>query len=518
MTRQNMIRQVIAKLLPVVMLGLTAGCATNPVTGKSEFMVVSEAQELELGKQNYAPMQQAQGGVYDVDPELTQYVQQIGDKLAAVSDRPLPYEFVVLNNSVPNAWALPGGKIAINRGLLTELGSEAELAAVLGHEIVHAAAKHSAKQMSRGVLLQGAVLATAVMAGGSDYGDLAVGGASVGAQLLNSTYGRDAELESDLYGMTYMSRAGYDPSGAVTLQETFVRLSEGRDSDWLSGLFASHPPSQSRVDANVRTAASLPAGGVLGVENFEAAMKNTRAALPAYEAHDEGRKALANKQYDEALARASEAIRLFPEEANFYALRGDIRQAEEQYGMAVTNYDSAIRRRDNYFYYYLQRGLSKYEMGSTDSAVSDLERSIEFLPTAPAHYTLGNIESARGSVDAAIEHYGIVAKGGGDYGKAASGKLIALDLPRNPGRYIPYRCYADSSGNLVVAVMNESPVAIKNVQFAVNYTDNAGVTRQLKKIVPWRIEPSRVKSTATGLGPYDGATCPVTILAAELAD
>jgi predicted Zn-dependent protease len=518
MVRQIIAKQIIAKLLPVALIGLVAGCATNPVTGKSEFMVVSEAQELELGKQNYAPMQQAEGGVYDVDPELTQYVQQVGNKLATVSDRPLPYEFVVLNNSVPNAWALPGGKIAINRGLLTELNSEAELAAVLGHEIVHAAAKHSAKQMSRGVLLQGAVLATAAMTGGTNFGDYAVGSAAAGAQLLNSTYGRSAELESDQYGMTYMSRAGYDPSGAITLQETFVRLSEGQESDWLSGLFASHPPSKSRVDANVRTAAGLPAGGVLGVESFETAMKKTRAAMPAYEAHDAGRKALADKQYDEALARANEAIRLFPEEANFYALRGDIRQAEEKYGMAITNYDSAVRRRDNYFYYYLQRGMSKHEMGSTDSAVSDLERSIELLPTAPAHYTLGNIESARGSVDAAIDHYRIVAEGGGDYGKAASGKLIELDLPRNPGRYIPYRCYADSSGNLVVAVMNETPVPIKNVQFAVTYTDNAGVTRQLKKIVPWRIEPSRVKSTATGLGPYDGATCPVTILAAELAD
>lgn len=169
------------------------GCAVNPVTGKSEFMIVSEQEELALGQQNYAPMQQAQGGVYDVDPELTSYVQEVGARLAAVSDRQLPYEFVVLNNSVPNAWALPGGKIAINRGLLTELNSEAELAAVLGHEIVHAAAKHSAQQMSRGAWLQGVIMATAIATGGSDYGQLVVGGAAAGAQLINSTYGRSAE-------------------------------------------------------------------------------------------------------------------------------------------------------------------------------------------------------------------------------------------------------------------------------------------------------------------------------------
>jgi predicted Zn-dependent protease len=154
------------KLLAVVVLAASVtGCAVNPVTGKPDFMVVSEAQELAIGAQNYAPMQQAEGGVYDIDPELTAYVGEVGNKLAAVSDRPLPYEFVVLNNSVPNAWALPGGKIAINRGLLTDLNSEAELAAVLGHDIVHAAAKHSAQQMSRGVLLQAGVLATAMVTG-----------------------------------------------------------------------------------------------------------------------------------------------------------------------------------------------------------------------------------------------------------------------------------------------------------------------------------------------------------------
>jgi tetratricopeptide (TPR) repeat protein len=257
---------------------------------------------------------------------------------------------------------------------------------------------------------------------------------------------------------------------------------------------------------------------VLGVESFEAAMQKTRATQPAYEAHDEGRKALAEKKYDEALALADKAIKLFPEEANFYALRGDVRQANEKYDMAVTNYDSAIRRRDDYFYYYLQRGISNHEMGRTDNAVSDLERSIGLLPTAPAHYTLGNIESARGNIDAAIDHYKIVAPAGGDYGKAASGKLIVLDLPRNPAAYVPYRCDADSGGNLVVSVKNETPVDIRDVQFVVTYTDNAGIQRQLRKLVPGRIPAGEIRSIATGLGPYNGASCPVTILAAELAD
>ncbi|MDH3452617.1 MAG: M48 family metallopeptidase, partial [Gammaproteobacteria bacterium] len=278
--------------ITVFLLVWLAGCAVNPVTGERDFVLVSGNQEVAMGTQNYAPMQQSQGGAHDVDPALTRYVQSVGNKLAAVSDAPLPYEFTVLNNSVPNAWALPGGKIAINRGLLTEINSEAELAAVLGHEIVHAAARHTAQQMSRGMLMQGLVIGTAIASSDSDYGNLAVGGASIGAQLIMQKYGRSAELESDLYGMRYMSKAGYDPQGAVALQETFVRLSEGRNQDWLSGLFASHPPSQERVDANRRTAAGLPAGGTIGADSFRLAMQKTMDAKPAYDAYDAGRKAL----------------------------------------------------------------------------------------------------------------------------------------------------------------------------------------------------------------------------------
>jgi len=507
------------KLLALVVLAASlSGCAVNPVTGKPDFMMVSEAQELAIGEQNYAPMQQAEGGRYDIDPELTAYVQEVGNKLVAVSDRPLPYEFVVLNNSVPNAWALPGGKIAINRGLLTELNSEAELAAVLGHEIVHAAAKHSAQQMSRGVLLQSAVLATAMVTGDNNFGQFAVGSAAVGAQLLNSTYGRSAELESDKYGMTYMSRAGYDPAGAVTLQETFVRLSEGQDSDWLSGLFASHPPSRARVDANIKTAASLPPGGELGVERYQAAMKKTMAAKPAYDAYDEGQKALAEEKSEEALALANKAIELFPQEGHFYALRGDARLVEGEYDMAVENYDSAIRRRDDYFYYYLRRGLAERELGDLDAAKSDLERSIEMFPTGPAHFVLGDIEAERGNNREAMEHYAIVAQSGGKIGQAATHKLQRLRLPEAPGEVIPRRCDADSAGNLVVSVQNTTPWVIEGVQIEVRFTDAAGRAQSVRQTIPGRIAPDEIASVNTGLGPYTGGSCPAEVVAARYAE
>ena len=141
---------------------LACGCTVNPVTGKSELMLVSTADEVAIGREQYPLAIQMQGGRYQVDAQLSAYVSEVGQRLAAVSDRELPYQFVVVNDSVPNAWALPGGKIAVNRGLLAELDNEAELAALLGHEVVHAAARHGAAALTRSMLAQSAMAITVI--------------------------------------------------------------------------------------------------------------------------------------------------------------------------------------------------------------------------------------------------------------------------------------------------------------------------------------------------------------------
>ena len=494
-------------LVSIALAGLT-GCAVNPVTGDRELMLVSGEQDIAMGEQMYLPMQQTQGGAYDVDPALTEYVQGVGMKVAAASGINLPYEFVVLNNSVPNAWALPGGKIAINRGLLAEMNSEAELAAVLGHEVTHAAARHSAQQQSRGMLTQGLVVATTIAASDSGYGDLVAAGAGIAGQLTLTKYGRDAELESDKYGMRYMSKAGYDPRGAVELQETFVRLSEGRDQDWVSGLFASHPPSQERVNANRKRLKNLPAGGTIGKDTYAAAMQRTNSALPAYEAYDKGRETLGKKEADEALALANEALSLFPEEAHFHALRGDVRLINKQYDMAVTNYNRAINRRDDFFYYHMQRGIAKHELEQDDSAVADLERSLELLPTGPAHYTLGEIREAQGLTGKAIEHYKVVAKGGsGEMQKAAYEKLVLLELAKQPASYIASACGADTSGQVTVQVRNDTPMPVTGVEVRFRYVDASGQTQDRSQSFSGELAPGKVATASTGLTAYPSTRC-----------
>lgn len=514
-----MTRRLIRRTPCVALVLLLAACSTNPVTGEKELMLVGEGTELSIGAQQYAPMRQSEGGDYVMDPALTAYVQQVGSRLAAVSDRKLPYEFSVLNNTIPNAWALPGGKIAVNRGLLVQLKSESELAAVLGHEIVHAAARHSAQQMSRGMLLQGGLLAAQVAASDSDYGNLYMAGAGLAAQLTMQKYGRDAELESDRYGMDYMKRAGYDPLGAVALQETFLRMSGNKDSSWFAGLFASHPPSQERLDANRRYAAKLGPGGETGVELFAAAMAATNRAKPAYDVYDEGRKALRDKRADVALAKAAEAIKLVPGEGHFHALKGDAYLLQKNLPAASDAYTDAIARNDGFFYYHLQRGLIAERQREDAKARHDLATSVKLLPTGAAYYALGNIASRSRDFDAAKQYYAAAAGSQGEIGQAAAVALMRIELPQEPGKYVRTQAGLDARGMLVVAVGNPTAVPMSGIGVTVQYVDAQGRTRDFRRNLNGTLAAGQQVQVATGLGPFQNANqFRVTVSSARIAE
>lgn len=480
---------------------LLAGCAVNPVTGKQELRLVPEATELNLGAQQYAPSRQSQGGDYTAHPEVVAYVRSVGQRLAAVSDRGLPYEFSVINDSTPNAWALPGGKIAINRGLLTELGSEAELAAVLGHEIVHAAARHGAQGMERGILLQGAVMAAGVAASGTDYADLAVGGAGLAAGLIGQKYGRDAERESDYYGMQYMARAGYDPRAAVQLQETFVRLSEGKRSDWLSGLFSSHPPSQERVEANRQTAQAFPPGGDLGVERYRQKIAPLLAGKAAYAAHDQGRQALAKGDAGKALALADQAIAAEPQEALFYGLRGDALQKQGNARAALAEYDRALARNADYFLFYQQRGLALQQLGEGARAAADFEQGVKRLPTATALNALGEHALARGNRSQALQYFSAAAGSKSPAGEAASRSLLRLDLPENPHKYLKIALALDARGMVQARLSNPTGEAVSELRFALRLTDSRGQQQTLQRSWSGTLAPGAAAVVAVGIGP-----------------
>ncbi len=368
-------------------------CGVNPATGRKELQLVSDRKEISMGEQNYPYGQQNSGGLFIHDAELSHYVESVGQKLTKFSNRPnLPYEFKIVNHSVPNAWAMPGGKIVINRGLLVHLESEAELAAVLGHEITHAALRHGAQSMERGMFMMASIVAADILMQNENkmQKQVLICGAALSATLLLTKYGRDAELEADKFGIDYMVKAGYDPAGAVHLQELFIKMLDKKSPNWLNGLFASHPPSKERLKQNQIYSSTLPKG-FLGKEQFQQKLKKLKKLAPAYKAFDEGSEALKEKKYTEAHALATKAIRLFPEEGLFYQLRGAIYFQEKDYAEAIKAFTSAITKNPDYFYPYQQRGYCYKKMLEFKKAKLDLEKSQKLLPSEETKLELDSL-------------------------------------------------------------------------------------------------------------------------------
>ncbi len=217
-------------------------CAINPVTGKRELMLVSEEREIELGR-SYAPQIDAQMGVLR-NSSLQAYVSEIGMRMARRSERPnLPWSFQVMDDPLINAFAVPGGYIYVTRGILAHMNTEAQLAGVLGHEIGHVTARHSAQQMSR-QMLAGLAIALPVAVAPELAGLAQVAGAGLGVLFLK--YGRDDELQSDSLGLRYMTQDGYDPTGMVDVMRMLdsATRSEGGQGppEWLS----THPSPGNR--------------------------------------------------------------------------------------------------------------------------------------------------------------------------------------------------------------------------------------------------------------------------------
>jgi predicted Zn-dependent protease len=404
-----------------------AGCSTNPVTGEKQLSFIPESQELAMGAEQYKPTQQTQGGQFYLDPELNLYVQEVGMKLARVSDRPdLPYEFVVLNSSVPNAWALPGGKIAINRGLLTEFDDEAQLASVLGHEIVHAAARHSVQRMQQSTLISLGVAGLGYAVSDNEWASLIMGGAAMGAQLALAQYSQGDELESDAYGIRYMKAAGYDPQAAVELQQLFVELSEGNNQSFIQGMFATHPPSQKRVRENQALVDKIGAGGYRGRDTYQKKTAFLRSRQPAYDAFDEARKLASEDQLDKAMTEINEAIRIEPEEAAFYSFRGQLYKARNELEKASADFDKATSLYPEMFSYQLNSGLNALAMNNLTKARESLQRANETVPTSIAFLRLGDIAARQQRRDEAIRYYSTAAEAGGNVGQEAQQKLAEL--------------------------------------------------------------------------------------------
>jgi predicted Zn-dependent protease len=277
----SLVRRTLIVLSCSVFLGLAA-CETNPATGDSSFTAfMSPTDEIKVGAEQHPQLLKTFGGAYD-DAELGAYVAAIGGRLAAVSHRPdIAYTFTVLDSPVVNALALPGGYVYVSRGLMALANSEAELAGVIGHEIGHVTARHSAERYSRAVLSQigaGLIGIAGAAAGIPEVGDVA----SMGAGLYIRGYSRDQEFQADTLGLQYMTAGGYRPGAvadflaslrAETALQAEIRGSSA-DPDAFN-LLATHPRTIDRVREAQRATGTLDGG----VENRDAYLRRLDGLL-----------------------------------------------------------------------------------------------------------------------------------------------------------------------------------------------------------------------------------------------
>ena len=256
------------KHLRILLLALVVwGCATNPATGKRQVMLMSEAQEIALGRESDADVRK-QMGIYN-DANLQKYVSDVGARLAKAAHRPtLPWTFTVVDESAVNAFALPGGFIYITRGILPFLRNEAELAAVMGHEVGHVDARHSAQQYSNQTLAGGGLAILGIFVPETRP---AQGLAGLGLSAMFLKFSREDELQADQLGVGYASGSGWDPRGMPGLLGTLARLDEASGSSrGVPNWQLTHPPAEDRVVKVQQIVAAQPtAGKVTNPSEFE---------------------------------------------------------------------------------------------------------------------------------------------------------------------------------------------------------------------------------------------------------
>jgi predicted Zn-dependent protease len=367
--------------------GLATGCAVNPVTGQSQLMLVSPDQEVQIDRQN-APHQFSSDYGVCQDQALNRYLEETGRRLVPHTHRPqMPYRFHCVNATYVNAYAFPGGSIAATRGILLALDDEAELAALLGHEMGHVNARHTARQMSQGTLVQAVVggLSAVAQAQGSLYGQVAGQLGMIGAGALLASYSRDNEREADALGLQYMVRAGYGADGFVGLMDILRGMSKHKPGA-IELMFSTHPMSDERYQSAVAAVRGPYAAARRNPVYKERYMDRTaglRRIQGAIEAMQNADTQMGKKNYAAASTLLGQALQIAP--SDYAAL---VMMARCQ--TAMNRPAEALRYAERAKQIYPQEaqalhlaGFAKLQQQQFEGALADFNASQRVLPGNP---------------------------------------------------------------------------------------------------------------------------------------
>lgn len=380
-------RREFLKVSALASAGFLAGCAVNPVTGKKQMILVSEDWEIQVDRQNSPHQFSTDYGTLQ-DEALNRYVQQVGALMVPNTHRPqMPYSFQGVNATYINAYAFPGGSIAATRGILLSLESEAELSALLGHELGHVNARHTAQQMSKGMLIQAVVGGISAYAGtkGESYGQLAaqLGMLSTGALL--ASYSRDNEREADYLGMTYMVKSGYGTEGFVQLMDMLNSLHKG-NANAVSLLFSTHPMSQERHDTAVSlqdSEFSYARGMPLNRERYMDNTAGLRKLKPAILHFQQAEESMAKESYDKAETSFQQGLKIAPSDYAGLVMMAKCQYAQKKYDRALSFSEEAKQVYPREAQANHLSGLSKIKLKKFEQAVEDFTNYENKLPGNP---------------------------------------------------------------------------------------------------------------------------------------
>lgn len=390
------------KKIFVCLLFVLASCATNPVTGQRELMLVSEQQEIDIGKDASPSLNWDFGGQYH-DQALDIYFNGIVSRIWQNSERPyLPVKFYIQNTSLPNAFALPG-YVAITRGLLCDLENEAQFAAVIGHETGHVMARHTAQRISRATMQQLGLTLGETALKGTRGADALMAVGAIGSSLFLLRYDRGQEIQADRLGVNYMAKIGYDPNEALTAHsvlETSVdnylkRIGKSSNEDnFITNILSTHPRKEVRLSEIQSMINELQAYSITGDGKFSARfqteIKRIKEINKIYFIYDEAESYYRKGDFKSAELKLENAINLNKEQAPFYNLLGFVKLQQKDYKAAKSLYDKALSIDSGYQPAIYGMGLISFFQEDYQSAIYEFKRSLSLYPNHPGtHFGMG---------------------------------------------------------------------------------------------------------------------------------
>ncbi|MEZ0323056.1 MAG: M48 family metalloprotease [Hydrogenothermaceae bacterium] len=400
------------KFLVVTPVAFFTSCTEveDPLTGQKTLSLISTQQEIEIGRLYIPQAINDNEGLYP-DREVQNYIRKVGYRIAEHTPRKVDYQFYLVNSKDVNAFALPGGPVFVNRGLILILDNESELAGVIAHELGHINARHHAKFLEKTYGLNILLNVLAVATSNSQYQNLIMQMAQIGAGLLQLKYSRDQENEADALGVRFTYESGYDPRGLISTFDKFKSMEkESKSVEWL----LTHPLPDTRIkNVSQLINQKYPDRLLLKKDSpeFQQIKQKIMKTALSYDYVEKAKESIKNKDFNKAIKDLNSAINLYEENSSAHTYKAFVCYQIKDFNCAYRSSVYASRIDNLYFLPKLLAGASAVKLGKDFEAIKILEEAKDLINTSPdlyyflgvAYQNIGNKQDAYKNLKTALD-------------------------------------------------------------------------------------------------------------------